>query len=110
MRYRFFKNENKREIICVSSYAKKPVRGYARCAEGDEFNEELGKDLAQVRCDMKIAQKRINKRYQDYEIAKNESLKATENLTRTWDLYCEAVREVYDLQERLESIERKCNL
>lgn len=55
-RYKFYRTKN--QVICVSHYAGKAVRGIAKCAPSDEFDEEFGKKLAQLRCDLKVAQKR----------------------------------------------------
>ena len=46
------------EIIAISTFAGKPVRGKAICAESDTFDEEKGKLLAAARCNEKIAAKR----------------------------------------------------
>jgi len=63
-RYKFYHAGNM--VICVSSYAKKKVVGKAKCAPGDEFDLEKGKRLAQLRCDLKVAQKRRKKAEADY--------------------------------------------
>lgn len=49
------------KVICTSSFAGKTVRGVANCSQHDEFNLETGKQLAKLRCDVKVAQKRANK-------------------------------------------------
>ena len=49
------------KITAVSSYAGKSVRGVARCAPDDKFNEEFGKKLAALRCAQKIAEKRMER-------------------------------------------------
>ena len=48
-RYRFIETNNK--VICISTYAKKVVRGVAKCSPNDNFDIEIGKKLAQLRCD-----------------------------------------------------------
>ena len=58
-RYRFIETNNK--VICISTYAKKVVRGVAKCSPNDNFDIEIGKRLAQLRCDEKIADKRANR-------------------------------------------------
>lgn len=57
--YRIFTHAN--ETVAVSSFAGKPVRGVARCADGDNFDAEYGKNLAICRCDAKIARKRLKR-------------------------------------------------
>lgn len=58
-KYRYYTAGNK--IIAVSTYADKTVRGIAKCAEGDTFDMEKGKQLAALRCAEKIANKRIER-------------------------------------------------
>jgi len=53
-RYQYYKT-SKNAIICVSHYAGKSVKGVAKCSPNDEFNEEIGKELAKLRCDAKVA-------------------------------------------------------
>jgi hypothetical protein len=55
-RYTFYKQGN--NVICVSHYAGKTVKGIARCAPDDVYDENFGKSLAQLRCDIKVAEKR----------------------------------------------------
>lgn len=60
-RYKFYDYADKvgsHVIVCVSSYAGKPVKGRAKCAPNDTFDYEKGKTLAQARCDAAIAEKR----------------------------------------------------
>lgn len=49
------------EVIAISTFAGKPVRGKAICAKDDTFDEEKGKLLAAARCNDKIAAKRYNR-------------------------------------------------
>ena len=61
-RYKFYdyvdKTSGSHVVVCVSSYAGKPVKGRAKCAPMDEFDLDKGKELAQARCDVIIAEKR----------------------------------------------------
>lgn len=58
-KYKIFVGPNK--VIAVSTYAGKAVRGVAKCAPGDNFDIEKGKDLAIARCAAKIAEKRLRR-------------------------------------------------
>lgn len=58
MKYHFY-TDNKRKVVCVTTFARKPVKGVAICAEDDEFDLEKGKKLAQARADIKWAGKRL---------------------------------------------------
>lgn len=58
-KYKIFTGPNK--VIAVSTYAGRVVRGVAKCAPGDTFDIEKGKDLAIARCAVKIAEKRLRR-------------------------------------------------
>ena len=49
------------EIIAISTFAGKPVRGKAICAADDNYDIEKGKMLAAARCNAKIAEKRYKR-------------------------------------------------
>ena len=57
-------------IAAVSSFAGKPVKGYADCHPNDEFDREYGHALAAARCAEKIAAKRCNRAYNKVDEAK----------------------------------------
>lgn len=75
-RYRFIETENK--VICISTFAKKPIKGIAKCSPNDTFNSEIGRKLAQLRCDEKIANKRANRAAQKYLEAEQILVEANE--------------------------------
>lgn len=50
-----------RVVTASSTYAGKPVHGYAKCHADDTFNPESGKKLAAARCNEKVAKKRLNR-------------------------------------------------
>jgi len=58
-KYKFVVHEN--EVIAISTYAGKTVRGIAKCHPHDTMDIERGKILAANRCNVKIAQKRRNR-------------------------------------------------
>ena len=60
--YKFYQYNHKRadgtecvRIAAVSSFAGKPVKGYADCHPNDAFDVEYGQELAAARCAEKIA-------------------------------------------------------
>ena len=63
-RYKYVMYRDKRNIkciVCISHYAGKPVRGIAKCSPEDQYDEAYGKYLAKVRCDQKVAEKRVQR-------------------------------------------------
>lgn len=68
--YKFYQYNHKRadgteciRIAAVSSFAGKPVKGYADCHPSDAFDAEYGQVLAATRCAEKIAAKRCKRAY-----------------------------------------------
>lgn len=68
MAYKYYVSENK--VVCISSFAKKPVRGLAKCDPKDTFNVDSGKKLARLRCDVKVSAKRKQRAIQKLEEAR----------------------------------------
>lgn len=69
--YQFYK-DNAGSIIAVSTYAGHTVRGKAKCHPADSYDEELGKQIAANRCNVKIANKRYNNLFRQYIKAEQE--------------------------------------
>lgn len=70
--YRYYFNDDKKTVYCVSTYAGKVVKGKASCADEDEYVAYNGAELAKARCDVKVSEKRLNnanKKYKEAEIA-----------------------------------------
>ena len=57
--YKIYHHDN--EVIAVSTFAKRMVRGVAKCDPRDEFDHKKGEALAIARCDLKVAEKRIKR-------------------------------------------------
>ena len=81
MRYKFYIGGNK--VVCGSSYAKRGVRGVAKCnIEQDTFEPETGKKLAQLRCDKNIAVKRHKRAGDQYVAAMHAYAEAEKNMLK----------------------------
>ena len=59
MKYKIIVHDN--EVIAISTFAGKTVKGVAKADPRDEFDVEIGKELAIARCAAKIAIKRQNR-------------------------------------------------
>ena len=69
------------EVIAISTFAGKPVRGKAICAKDDIFDYTKGQELAAARCNAKVTAKR-------YARAKRkiaEAEKAVADATKFYD-------------------------
>ena len=62
-RYKFYYNKDEETIICTTLYKGQVVRGIAKCNPEDEFNLELGKKLAYLRCRKKVLRKKLKRAY-----------------------------------------------
>lgn len=92
-RYKYFQHGN--EVIAVSTFAGKKVRGVAKCDPKDEFNLEDGKELAAARCNQKIAAKRLKRASQKYLEAANALEEAMTYFEHMKVYYMDAV-DAYD--------------
>jgi hypothetical protein len=65
------KGEKRHKVVAESTFAGKKVRGVAKCAPGDEYDPDIGMNLATLRCNLKIAAKRLaraeQKKYEAYD-------------------------------------------
>ena len=59
-RYKVYTNGTDK-VVVASTYAGKVVRGTAKCNPEDKFDFDIGVELAQLRCDRKIAKKRYRR-------------------------------------------------
>lgn len=105
-RYKFYKADNK--TICVSSFAKKPVRGIAKCSPHDVYDADKGMRLAQLRCDLKVAEKRMEK-------ARNRKVEAMINLNQAKyeeyladQYYTDSLKQYQETQKWLMDFEKNC--
>ena len=94
-KYQFLIEDNK--VTAVSSYAGRPVQASAKCHPDDKFNVEYGKELAEARCNQKIAYKRRQRAIQKmketqeaFEIAKRKYNKMVSYFDDSMDALCEA--------------------
>ena len=93
--YEYIVADNK--VICISRYAKKAVRGIAKCAPDDSFDVETGKKLAKLRCDLKVAEQR-------YKNAKNRMLEAEYYYALIEDEFNAAAEKMIAADEELSDI------
>lgn len=70
-------SENKPcQVIALSTYAGKTVRGTAKTHPSDTFNLLKGKTLAAARCNLKIAEKRVKRAKAKEAIARIQAVEA----------------------------------
>lgn len=78
------KDSDTREIIAISSFQGKTIKGRAKCHPEDLFNSDIGEMLAALRCNQKICEKR-------YETVR--------------DYFFELKNEIENLSKKIEKVE-----
>jgi hypothetical protein len=93
-------------VIALSTFAGKAVKGTAKCMESDEFSLEAGKKLAAARCDAKVCNKRVRRaRKKLLEVSKK--IDGLEELHRKmFQYYNDALEEAINSIKRLDEIQQ----
>ena len=90
-----------KKIVVVSRYAGKVVRGVAKCSPGDTYDVEKGEKLARLRCDEKIAEKRVARSQAAY-VEAVANLMAAQKRVNDMKQYMDDAAAEYDMvQEEL---------
>ena len=73
-KYRFYHatRNGQKQVIAVSTYAGKVVRGRATCSPEDNYNEIAGRELAAARCNEEISRRRYLRAIECFTIAREE--------------------------------------
>lgn len=72
-RYRVYQNKN--QVIVITHYRGKSIKGVAKCSPEDEFDLERGTAIAKCRCDLKLMNKKQDddaKQYIELQRIRNE--------------------------------------
>lgn len=110
-KYTYYVHETKsgaKEVIAVSTYAGKIVRGTAKCDPKDAFDEVKGKELAAARCNVRVTAKRKARATQKFREAEATLKAAQQNYWKMLNYYMDsnneynaAVAEVKTIVENL---------
>ena len=93
-------------VIALSTYAGKVVKGTAKCLETDEFSLEDGKKLAAARCDAKVCDKRV-RRAKKKLLEVSKKIDGLEEIHRKmFKYYTDALEEEIKSNKRLDEIQQ----
>ena len=102
------KGSDVREIIALGSYLGSVVKGTAKCDPRDNFDPSIGETLAALRCNEKIAEKRmsnaankVDEAVVNLEKAQAEYVKAMKYLDHARSEYTEAGKMLAEYVETL---------
>lgn len=100
-KYDFIVIPEKRKVIALTTYAGKVVRGVAKCNPTDTWNEEIGKELAAHRCNIKVAEKREKRATQKLAEAAAVYADAMVEYNRALSYASDATTNKYDAEDAL---------
>jgi coenzyme F420-reducing hydrogenase delta subunit len=75
--------DNERVVVALSTYAGKTVKGVAKCSPEDKFDFDTGKNIAEARCNVIVAVKRLaraKRKVHEAYLAKKEADKFYEEM------------------------------
>lgn len=101
-KYKFISHNN--EIIAISTYAGKTVKGIAKCSDKDTFDEQSGKSLAAARCNMKVANKRVKNAEVRLDQAIRNLYDAKQYYTKMVEYYNDSLDDRHEAKQNLQKI------
>lgn len=101
-KYKIYNSDN--TVVAVSSFAKKPIRGVAKCDPTDVFSLETGTDLAVARCNSKIAAKRVKAAAAKLTNAREELARAQAHFDEMSAYYTDAITKLTTAQTEVQGI------
>lgn len=93
------------KTIVVSRYAGKTIKGIAKRNPTDVHDPEAGEKLARLRCDLKIAEKRVQRSQQAYKAATEALEVAKRRQEKAAQYVRDAAAELANLSAELERYE-----
>ena len=101
-------NIGNNKVVCIKRYAGKTYRGISKCdISHDNFDENVGMQLAKLRCDVKIAKKKLLRAAEKTQEAKSIHSAAEENYRYQLSRYNSIQQEYTKLFSELADLENK---
>lgn len=104
-KYKIIKHDN--EVIAISTYAGKTVKGIAKCDPRDGFDADFGEDLAIARCAAKIAIKRQKRAQKCLAVAEANLAEAQRWVAKMTDYCTDSIEAANDAINTLYELENK---
>lgn len=107
-KYRFLqytRADGARVVVAITSFAGKTVKGMAVCSPHDEFDFEIGKRLAKLRAEKKLAWKRADKAGAKLNEISDELTKLANQYAFAREYYSKCHRELMNMENQVISYE-----
>lgn len=101
--YKFVQTKDN-NVIAISTFAGKTVKGVAKLSPEDEFDYAKGANLAAARCNQKIAKKRLARASRKFKEAAAEADKAYAWYDKMKQYYFDASDALDDANEALNKL------
>ena len=102
-KYKYFTN-NEDTVIAEQTFAGEKYRGKAVASHPDEFDYEIGKDIASAKCDVKICTARYKYAKKRLELAKEILEYAREEFDKMTSYYKDSAEELFEASKRLNEV------
>lgn len=105
-KYKYYHSKRTNEVIAVSTYAGKVVKGKAKCNSADEFDFETGKKLAAARLSARVSRLRKQNASRLWLRAQRQLMEAQRYFNKMERYFYDACDEVKYTEAQLNEIEK----
>ena len=105
-KYKYYHSKRTNEVIAVSTYAGKVVKGKAKCNSTDEFDFETGKKLAAARLSARVSRLRKQNAHRLGQKALHQLIEAQRYFNKMERYFWDACDEVEYTEAQLNEIEK----
>ena len=102
-KYKYFTNDED-TVIAEQTFAGRKYRGKAVVSNPDEFNHQIGMDIAAAKCDVKICKARYNYAKERFELAEKYLADATAEYEKMKSYFDDSTSEYFEASKRLNEI------
>lgn len=105
-KYKYYESPN--IVVAVRNFGNKKIKGVAKCSPNDQFDIEIGKALASLRCEKKMAKEKLKEATFEFEVTEKMLLKLLRQfnksktyMTKCKDNYNEIVNSLEEFENKL---------
>ena len=106
-KYHFYYHAETNTIVCTTLYKGQMVRGIAKCDNEDNFDIDIGKKLAYLRCRQKYMRKKFKRAKIVVEMARSEMHRARKNLNKAGAFLDDSEDQLDSVTNELNELEEK---
>lgn len=108
-KYHFYYNFANNTVVCITFYKGQTIRGAAKCNPDDNFNLDVGRRLAYLRCKQKFAKKKLKHSRKVYNESAIISAKAKNNFEKAREFMNDSEMQFENANNELIKFESELN-